>query len=115
MGKATAAAMMAETNALVEGGDVVEEQEREPARVPLAMDEIYRRLDRELRRSGNALLAEEVYRPGPLTPVDYQIFEAQLMEGGLVRTIDLVQRAREVGGVIQDCESPILTWPAPPR
>ena len=52
MGKATAAAMMAETNALVEGGDVVEEQEREPARVPLAMDEIYRRLDRELRCCG---------------------------------------------------------------
>jgi hypothetical protein len=111
MGKATATAMMAELhfeNAVMEGADVPE------SKVPVALHTIYDRLDRELRRSGSALLAEEVWRPNPLTPVDYEIFECQLMEGGICRKIDLVQRAREVG-VIEACESPILTWPAPPR
>lgn len=95
------------TNAQLEGADVVEER----ARIPLALDEVFQRLDRVLRMRDCALLAVQQPKAGPLDEPACWIFKSELRDGGRVKVIELVTRAYEMG-VIGETESPIPTWGA---
>jgi hypothetical protein len=95
-----------ETAAAVEGADVVE---RLP-RIPVTRDEIFRRLDRELRLHEAGLLAAPKPRSGPLDQTDYWIFEAALCDGGRVKRISLIERAVELGCLDLNAETPVQHW-----
>src|SRR5947209_19438434 len=91
-------------NAVPEGADVLV-----GAWVPIPLDTIFDRLDRELRLRESALLAVAQPRASHIETAQFWVYEAQLHEGGTVRRIDLVKRARELG-LIENCESPMQHW-----
>jgi hypothetical protein len=94
-------------NAQMEGDDILE---REPARIPVAYDELYRRLDLELRlRDYSALLAFPISKDSPLDEPDFEVYRADLMDNGRVTKIDLVKEAHKAG-VIGETETPISRW-----
>jgi hypothetical protein len=96
-------------NAQMEGDDIFEQEPaREEARVPVALDEIYRRLDAELRPY-SALLAVSQPQQNVLDEPDFEVFRAELMNNGRVEHIDLIKAAREAG-VIGETETPIARW-----
>jgi hypothetical protein len=97
-------------NAQTEGDDIVVEQEpaREEARVPVALDELYRRLDAALRPY-SALLAVALPQESVIAEPDFEVYRAQLINHGRVELIDLIKTAREAG-VIGDTESPVARW-----
>jgi hypothetical protein len=97
-------------NASIEGDDVVVEQEpaREEARVPVALDELYRRYDSALRPYA-ALLAIQSPPRSVLDEPEFEVFRADLIDNGRVTKIDLVKEARKAG-VVGDTETPISRW-----
>ena len=96
-------------NAQTEGDDVVEQEPaREEARVPVALDELYRRLDAALRPYA-ALLAIPGPPRGVLDEPEFEVYQAQLMNNGRVELIDLIKAAREAG-VVGETETPIARW-----
>jgi hypothetical protein len=96
-------------NAQMEGDDVVEQEpEREQARVPVALDELYRRLDASMRPY-SALLAVPGSQGSVLDEPTFEVYRAQLVNYGRVELIDLVKAAREAG-VIGETETPIARW-----
>jgi hypothetical protein len=96
-------------NAQIEGEDVLEQEpEREEARVPVALDELYRRLDAALRPYA-ALLAIPGPPRGVLDEPEFEVYQAQLMNNGRVELIDLIKAAREAG-VVGETETPIARW-----
>jgi hypothetical protein len=106
--------MVQSANAQMEGDDILEEPAREEARVPVALDEIYRRLDTELRPY-SALLAIPQHRENVLDEPEFEVFRADLTNNGRVIKIDLVKEARKAG-VIGETETAIprwTTWPVP--
>jgi hypothetical protein len=105
-------------NAQPEGDDIVLEQEppREQTRVPVAFDTLYNRLNLALMPYG-ALIAVLEHQENVLAEPEFTVFKAELMEGGAVTKIDLVEEARKAG-VLEDCERAIArwtTWPIPTR
>jgi hypothetical protein len=106
----------AKANALnaaqIEGDDVGDIVEREPpreeARVPVALDELYRRLDAALRPY-SALVAVPEPQRGVLDEPTFEVYRAQLINHGRVELIDLIKAAREAG-VIGETETPIARW-----
>jgi hypothetical protein len=96
-------------NARVEGADVLEQEPpREEARVPVAMDELYRRLDATLRPYA-ALLAVPQPQGSVLDEPDFEVYRAQLQHNGRVEQIDLIKTAREAS-IIGETETPIARW-----
>ena len=76
--------------------------------MPVALDELYRRLDSALRPY-SALLAVPGPQESVLAEPSFNVYRAELLNGGRVEEIDLIQAAREAG-VIGDAESPISRW-----
>jgi hypothetical protein len=56
-----------------------------------------------------ALVASPQPKASALEPQQYQLFEAELQDGGRVRSIDLMKRARELG-CLEDFETPVEHW-----
>jgi hypothetical protein len=81
---------------------------REAAQVPVALDEIYRRLDAELRPY-STLLAVAQPRENVLDEPEFEIFRADLMNDGRVTKIDLVKEGYKAG-VIGETETAIARW-----
>jgi hypothetical protein len=76
-------------NAQTEGDDIVEQEpEREEARVPVALDELYRRYDSALRPYA-ALLAIQSPPRSVLDEPEFEVFRADLIDNGHVAKIDL--------------------------
>jgi hypothetical protein len=102
-------------NASVEGEDINEkEPEREPTRVPVAFDTLYNRLNLALMPYA-ALVAIAGPQESVLAEPSFDVFRAELSEGGRVTKIDLVEEARKAG-VLEDCETAIprwTNWPVP--
>jgi hypothetical protein len=97
-------------NAQVEGMDVLDDEEpRHKTRIPVAYDEIFRRLDAELRLRDYALLAVPQPRRSPLDEPGYDTFIAQMKPGGRVEKCDLLKVARE-HDCIGETESPVARW-----
>ena len=91
-------------NAAIEGDDVAPS-----ANIPVALDTVYDRLDRALRMREAALLCLMQPRASALETQRYWVYECELQDGGKVRRIDLVARARELG-VLEDFETPLDHW-----
>ena len=99
---------VAADNAALEGGDVIEQPEF--TRIPVRRGDIYSRLDSHLRQyESSALLSAEQPRANILAPVMFDVFEADLRNGGRVRQIDLIERAEQLG-LISENESPLVSW-----
>jgi hypothetical protein len=106
----------AKANALnaaqIEGDDVPEvleqEPEREPTRVPVAFDTLYNRLNLALMPDA-ALVAIAGPQESVLAEPTFEVFRADLFDGGRVVKIDLVEEARKAG-VLEDCETAIPRW-----
>jgi hypothetical protein len=97
-------------SAVPEGGDVLE-----GAQVPVALCAVHERTDLFLRENyGHALIATEDERANALATRTFTIFEVELREGGKVKQIDLVRRARELK-ILEPCESPLNFWYRVPR
>jgi hypothetical protein len=93
--------------AVLEGDDVPAEP---AAKIPVSRSELYHRLDEHLRREeGAALLAVRYAPANPFQEAIYQIFEAPMRAGGIVKEIDIVKRARDLG-LLGETESPIPNW-----
>jgi hypothetical protein len=97
-------------NAQIEGEDVLEEQEapREETRVPVAYDTLYNRLNLALMPDA-ALVAIAGPQQSVLDEPTFEVFRADLFDGGKVTKIDLVKEARKAG-VLEDCETAIPRW-----
>jgi hypothetical protein len=94
--------------AVLEGDDVPAEQPL--ARVPVSKSELFHRLDEYLRREeGSALLAVRYAPANPFLEAVYEIFEAPMRDKGVVKLIDIVKRARDLG-LLGESESPIPNW-----
>jgi hypothetical protein len=94
--------------AVLEGDDIPVEQPI--AKIPVSRSELYHRLDEHLRREeGSALLAVRYADPNPFVEPVYEIFEAPMRDKGVVRLIDIVKRARDLG-LLSESESPIPNW-----
>jgi hypothetical protein len=106
-------------NAQTEGDDIVVEQEperREQTRVPVSFDTLYNRLNLALMPYA-ALVAIAGPQQSVLDEPTFEVFRADLFDGGRVTKIDLVKEARKAG-VLEDCETAIprwTTWPIPTR
>jgi hypothetical protein len=104
-------------NAQIEGEDVLEEEPpREETRVPVAYDTLYNRLNLSLMPYA-ALIAIAGPQENVLDEPTFEVFRADLFDGGKVTKIDLVEEARKAG-VLEACERAIprwTTWPIPTR
>jgi hypothetical protein len=95
-------------NAMLEGADVIEHPE--VTRIPIRRGDLYSRLDSHLRQyESSALLSAEQPRANILAPVMFDVFEADLRNGGRVRHIDLIERAKQLG-LISENESPCCSF-----
>jgi hypothetical protein len=82
----------------------------ESSAVPVALDEVFARLDNCLRRDhARALIAVVIPGNGPLATVERTIFEAELKQNGRVFRCDLVSRARKLG-LLENFETALDHW-----
>jgi hypothetical protein len=94
--------------AVLEGDDVPVEPPL--AKIPVSRSELYHRLDEHLRREeGSALLAARYADPNPFVEPIYEIFEAPMRDKGVVKLIDIVKRAKDLG-LLGETEAPIPNW-----
>jgi hypothetical protein len=102
-------------NAQIEGEDlIVEEPPREQTRVPVSFDTLYNRLNLALMPYA-ALVAIAGPQQSVLDEPTFEVFRADLFDGGKVTKIDLVKEATKAG-VLEDCETAIprwTNWPVP--
>jgi hypothetical protein len=112
--QAAQAAQLPVVNAALQGGDVVEPPPpRAKASLPVALDDVFLRLHNTLVKQGLALQATMSKQATAYEPAQWDIFEIEIWDGGRVKRIDMVARAREVGA-IEDYEIPAPVWYAPP-
>jgi hypothetical protein len=97
--------------AVPEGADIAPE----PARCPIDLGAIFHRLDAHLRNHCNtALIAVPMPQEDTLFEAQFWIFEADLVHGGSIREIDLVQRATELSVLDVSCETALSHWASLP-
>ena len=115
---ATAVKVEKQLPAPAQGGDATARKDGETqdifgnwvtVKTPLMLDQIFQRLDKELRKRGSTLLAVYKNRYSVTAPVQFDILEAELRDSGRVRLIDMVALAYDCG-VIAKSESPQQTW-----
>ena len=84
-------------------------------KAPLAigLDDVFVRLHNVLVKQGSGLLATMSKEASGYERAQWAIFECEVFDGGRVREIDMVARARELQ-VIEDNEVPAPQWYHPP-
>ena len=90
-------------NACLEGADVVSE-----TNVPTSYSTLFDRVDQAIR-PGSALIAVAIPRNNPMKDAEFVVFECKL-----IKQIDLVARAKELG-LLEPFETPVPYWPSQPR